>query len=313
MRWSDLIRFRAIAPAMLLVGVALWSAACSGEEFGSLVEASYVAYKASEGELTPEEEARARQLGQAAGSVHQAAQGINLETERSLGGGLAVRTFSQYGKPHPSEELQRYVNLVGRAVARQGGREDLPSSAYYFAVIDNPDPNAFAGPGGYIFVTSGALELMETEAELAGVLAHEVAHVNEKHLLKMYKRQQVLQAGQELAVALEEDMAQYTQAVDFFSTTVFDHGIDKGFEYDADLVGTEITAFTGYDPAGLRDFLKHLRATTTKQGGWFSTHPDTGARIGKLNAMLATELQGVDGVQQRERFQNTMGRTLHSR
>ncbi len=254
----------------------------------------------------PEKAGQIQAIGGGVTSVASSASPLSFETERGLGGGIAIRAFSQVGPEYPNAEVQRYVNLVGRVVAAQSSRPDLP---YAFAVIDSPVPNAFAGPGGYIFVTTGSLRYMSNEAELAGVLAHEVAHVTELHMVKTWRRTNLLQGLSEVAAAADEDAKEYTAAVDQATETLFDKGLDKSFEYEADTVGVDLAALAGYDPAGLPNFLNKLASATDKKGGWYSTHPPLNERIGRLNQQVA-DLKvngGIRGVQQPDRFFKNVG------
>lgn len=292
--------------ACLLAGVlaaGLLLGACGGKsigagELGGIVESGAI--------LAGRDPERAQQYGQAAGALAGAVADVDWETEQALGGGIALHAFDRVGPLHPSDELQRYVNLVGRAVARQSSRPGIP---YMFAVIENDAPNAFAGPGGYIFITTGALRQMNDEAELAGVLAHEVAHVAHKHMLQTYRRNRLLEAAQITAQTATKDAKQYGDLVNFGSETLFERGLDQRFEFEADIVGVEIAALTGYDPAGLERFLRSLQRTTTKQGGWFSTHPDMGQRLTRLQALRA-EL-GTGGITNAERFRRQVSQVVN--
>lgn len=251
----------------------------------------------------PEKAQQIKQIGGGVTSVASSAAPLSFESERALGGGIAIKAFDQIGPMYPDENLQRYVNLVGRVVAAQSSRPDIP---YAFAVIDSPVPNAFAGPGGYIFVTSGSLRFMSNEAELAGVLAHEVAHVTELHMVKTWRRGNFLQGVSEVASAADEDAAEYSAAIDQATDTLFNKGLDKNFEYEADMVGLDLAALAGYDPAGLPNFLKKLASATDKRGGWYSTHPPLTERINRLNQQAAS--LGVSGIQQADRYYQNAGR-----
>lgn len=279
------------APAFLL------QSGCKTSEMGGLVELTALASGKS-----PEE---AKKAGQAASALAGAMAPISLETERSLGGGVAVQAFSQIGKRHPDDALQQYVNLVGRTVSANGIR---PEVDYCFAVLESPTPNAFAGPGGYIFITTGALKAMQDEAELAGVCAHEVAHITQKHMLQTYKRTAFLGALSQTAAAFDKDAAKYGEIVDVATDTLFNKGLDQKFEYEADQVGVEIAALTGYDAGGLARFLRKLEAMSGASGGWFKTHPPLSERINKINFQLTSQLKGEKGVAQRERFQKMTAR-----
>lgn len=232
-------------------------------------------------------------------SIAGAAADVSPEKEWEIGGGVALKSVAAVGPVHPDDQLQRYVNLVGRTVARQGSRPHLP---YTFTVLESPEVNAFAAPGGYVFLTTGALALMEDESELAGVLAHEVAHVSERHLIIMFKRQRWFSAMVTTSTALKDNLQEYSQLGDLGNQVLLKGGIDRDFEYDADMQGTELAAMAGYDPSGLQRFLVKLGQATHRQGGWLSTHPSTPSRLEKLNAVLSTDLAGEGGVRNKERF-----------
>ena len=252
---------------------------------------------------------RARQAGSAAQSLAGSVAPIDFETERSLGSGVAVAALSDIGPVHPSDALQRYVNLVGRSVSYQSSRPFLP---YTFTVLVNPTPNAFAGPGGYIFITTGALKMMDNEAQLAGVMAHEVAHVTEKHMLQTYRRTELLSGLQQSAELLDQDAKKYGDMVNVASDTLFDKGLDQKFEYEADRVGLEIAGVSGYDPKGMVQFLDRLNKTTEFKGGWFKTHPSLASRIANLNTQLAADFPGAGGATNEARFKKMMKENLNA-
>src|SRR5690606_17130438 len=108
--------------------------------------------------------------------VVQALEPIGVEEEITLGEAVALEAFSRFGGEYPNQDWTRYVNLVGQTVAEVSDRPTLP---YHFAILNSQEQNAFAAPGGYIFITVGLLKSLKNEAELAGVLAHEVAHVTQ--------------------------------------------------------------------------------------------------------------------------------------
>jgi len=284
---------------MALVTLLALLTGCTSSQIGQLVEVGMLA--------TGQDAETAAQARQAASSLTGALVPVDEETERSLGGGVAVQACSTIGRRHPNEDLQRYVNLVGRAVAANSDRPELP---YAFAVLESSAPNAFAGPGGYIFITTGALDVMQSESELAGVLAHEVAHISRKHMLRTYRSASMVGALQQSAAVFDADATQYTSLVDTATDTLFNKGLDKRFEYEADLVGTEIAAVSGYDPRGLLEFLTKLSKIASARGGWFKTHPPMSERVDRLNEFLASELSGEKGIRQSERFQSTISTHL---
>lgn len=296
---------KTLAGASAIAALATGIAACSTTQLQDTTNL----VSAAVGIDDPERAQQVAAIGGGVTTVASSAAPLTFETERSLGGGIAIRAFDQVGPRFPDENMQRYVGLVGRVVAEQSSRPDLP---YAFAVIDSPVPNAFAGPGGYIFVTTGSLRHMSNEAELAGVLAHEIAHVTELHMVKTWRRNNLLQGLSQAAAAADEDAKEYTAAVDQATDTLFNRGLDKGFEFEADMVGCDLAALAGYDPQGLPAFLTKLAQSTQQQGGWYSTHPPLGERIGRLNQQVA-DLKvngGVRGVKQPDRFYQNVGRVF---
>jgi predicted Zn-dependent protease len=188
---------------------------------------------------------------------------------------------------HESVEAQRYLNLLGNAIARHAGSKH----SWRFAVVDSSSVNAFAAPGGYVLVSSGLLKLLDSEHELAYVLAHEIAHVIRKHHHKVIKRQQLADiARRELQDGeTDGDVIKVTQ----MSVQIYARGLDRNSEFEADRVGVEIMTRAGYDPVASVDVLAKLIAL---QGNdpraelLFSTHPSPGERLDQLITA------GVDGL-----------------
>lgn len=187
------------------------------------------------------------------------------------------------------ENLQRYVNRVGRWLASQTERPDLP---WQFGVMDAPQLNAFAVPGGTIFVTSGLVERMRNEAELAGVLAHEISHVLRRHHLKaIQKGAQTALAGEALNQALRNQRADVREKLVSFGSEMYTRGLDKGDELEADRYGIVIAARAGYDSYGLPAVLQTLQAMNASDSAlalMFKTHPAPGERLAALETMQQT-------------------------
>lgn len=231
-----------------------------------------------------------------------------LETERELGSRVALDAFMNIGDLHPSTELQTYVNLVGRTIARNSDRPDLPWS---FAVVVNDSPNAFAGPGGYIFVTTGTLRQMNSEAELAGVLAHEIAHVTQRHMLKTFRRSQFWDSLATGATLISKDTEDFLKVGNEVNTLLQNQGYDANFEYEADRIGTEYAAMSGYDPKGLTSFLRALQQQPSPpKEGWYRTHPPLNGRVSRLATQTSTELKGMTGAVNDQRFKDMMSKHL---
>jgi len=267
--------------AMILAlgfALALTLAGCTSAQMGSLAEAGALAAG-----MDSEE---AKKYGAATRSAAEALLPVPYEQERAIGGGVAIKAFEVFGAYYDDPALQRYVALVGKAVAAKSSRPDLP---YAFAVLDNDTPNAFAGPGGYVFITVGALKNMHSEAQLAGVLAHEVGHICHRHALTTLRRSKILEsASQWAAIADEANAAQYAELMTAVEDTLFTHGLDQKMEFQADQRGVDYAVAAGYNPWGEREYLSNLEALLPSgvSGGWFSTHPPLRDRIQRLDVYL---------------------------
>jgi len=223
------------------------------------------------------------ELLKGAGKILSSQKEMDFQSEFALGQSLALEGFRRYGLPLKSKSLQKYINLVGNTVARHSNRPGIP---YFFVVVDSPLHNAFACPGGIVFISAALVELMEDEAELAAVLAHEVAHVGHRHALKSLKRAHLLEGvGQITAATMQgEDAEKVRQMVGGLQTILFDKGLDKNMEYEADASSVATTYRTGYDPRGMQRVLRKLEREqegAAKAGSWFSTHPPLASRIEK--------------------------------
>lgn len=181
---------------------------------------------------------------------------------------------------------QAYVNSVGMWLAMNSGRPDLP---WQFGIIDTETVNAFAAPGGYVFVTRGLVERCNSESELAGVLAHEISHVVAKHQLadiqKNARKGVLLDIASLKSGGLTGDAA---RAVARVGMEGFVRGLSREDELEADRMGVELAARSGYDPYGLVIVLQTLEAEGNDSANAFflKTHPSPTDRV----AELATEM-----------------------
>jgi beta-barrel assembly-enhancing protease len=219
------------------------------------------------GKTSPEEEARIGQ--QIAGNL--------------LGAAPLVR----------DDGLQRYVNRVGRWVALQSERPDL---SWHFGVIESDDLNAFAAPGGYVFLTKGLYQKLKNEAELAGVLGHEIGHVIRKHHLKLLQKSQGIAAlGGFLGKKLKNEN-DVVQNLIGNGAEVVARGLDKDAEYEADRIGVVLSARAGYDayalPAVLAE-IGHVAKTDKSVSLLFKTHPHPEERLGQLSEAVGDKLDAL--------------------
>lgn len=199
--------------------------------------------------------------------------------------------------------LQRYVNLVGRWVANQSERNDLP---WHFGVIESNDVNAFATPGGYVLITKGLYSKLENEAQLAGVLGHEIAHVVKKHHLKVLQKSQLLNLGANLLGNKLGKDNQTVQKVIGNGAEIMARGLDKEAEYEADRMGIVLAIRAGYEPYGLTDVLQTISQTSSSDDSvalLYKTHPSPTDRLTKLAEASEGKLDSItDGKSLPERL-----------
>ena len=189
---------------------------------------------------------------------------------------------------YPDEDLQAYVQELGEALASRSERPDLP---WTFRVLDDPLINAFALPGGYIYVTRGIMAHFESEAELAGVLGHEIGHVTARHSVNQISKAQLAQIGMGVGMILAPELQQYEWLASASMQLLFlKFGRDD--EHQADELGVRYMGRVGYDPAQLSGVMAMLGQVTREGGGgppeWLSTHPNPENREEAILEMAET-------------------------
>jgi predicted Zn-dependent protease len=200
------------------------------------------------------------------------------------------------------DKLQNYVNLVGNWVALQSGRQDV---SWHFGVLDTEAINAFAAPGGYIFVTKGLYRLLNNEAELAGVLGHEIAHVTQKHHLKVLKQSSLIGALGQAASSKAKGSDQVVQNLIGNGAEIMARGLDKNAEHEADRIGMVYAARAGYDPWGLPSVLQDMAALPAgdnRTSLLYKTHPHPADRLAALGEAVDGRLDAVRGKELADRF-----------
>lgn len=217
----------------------------------------------------------------------QALLPISDDQEIQIGKAAAKEVLADPKTPaYVNTEVNAYVNAVGKKVAARSDRPDLP---YTFNIVNSSELNAFALPGGEIFITTAALKAMKNEAELAGVLAHEVVHVARKHGTDGLRAAMVAQGI--TTAALGSTPALVQQAGKIAADLVL-KGHSRGLESDADRYGAIYTNAAGYDPHGLGTFLTTLAQTsgdTPKAFEVFGDHPVISERVSNLEAQIAQQ------------------------
>jgi len=246
--------------------------------------------------LAPAGGGQAANAGNLIGLLSQSLEQIDEPKEIEIGRQLAAVLLGS--KPlHPDLALQRYVNQLGRWISLQSSRPQLP---WTFGVLDDPGFNAFAAPGGYVFVTKGLVDGVADEAELAGILAHEITHVTGKHHLQAMAKS--ARAGLLTQVVGSQVKGQLASAVSaqFLSLgrDLYSRGLDQGDEFEADRHGVALAARAGFDPYGLVAVLQQLR-TATPDNPLFalslSTHPPAQQRLDLLEQAMGNRMDGLSG------------------
>lgn len=189
---------------------------------------------------------------------------------------------------YPDPQLEAYVSSVGMRLAKSSERPDLPWS---FRVLDDPTVNAFALPGGPIFITRGLLTHMNSEAELAAVLGHEVAHTTAKHAVSMISKQQLAQLGLGIGSILSPAIAKFGQLAGAGMGLLFLR-FGRDAERQADDFGFKYMLHQGYDVRAMSSMFKTLERASGKEEaqrvpGWLATHPATEDRYKKNEQRIA--------------------------
>jgi beta-barrel assembly-enhancing protease len=218
-------------------------------------------------------------IAEGAVKVTKGAGGVGIQEEMSMGGSVAIEVASLYGGIWKDEVATRRVNLIGKALARYS---DRPTLAFRFAILNSDVVNGFSAPGGYVFVTRGAYQEAENDDQLAGILAHEIAHVTRRHALRIISRSEMISGLSDVASGSSGDYRTYDLGVDRVSNTLLKTGYDSNTEFDADRMGRELATNTGFARDGLLAFLQKLQSQGLGKTSVFSTHPPLSERIARL-------------------------------
>jgi len=239
------------------------------------------------GQLTEDQAASLKKTSQA---VEKAFTDITIEQEYFIGRAVAAEIVNRY-RPLDRQAANTYLNLVGQALARVS---DMPETfgGYHFLLLDSDEINAFAAPGGLVFVSRGLLRCCPDEDALAAVLAHEVGHVQAKHGLQAIKKSRLTDAltiiGTESARQFGgAELAQLTTAFEGsiadVTSTLVNNGYSRTYEYQADQIAVELLRRLGYDPAAMALMLRKMQGRLAGDSrGFARTHPSPAERLEKV-------------------------------
>jgi beta-barrel assembly-enhancing protease len=220
-------------------------------------------------------------------AIGSAAEEINPQQEYFIGRAVAANILATYKLYLSNQELTAYLNNICSAITINSPQPDA-YNGYHVALLDSNEINAFATSGGHIFVTRGLVNAAKTEDALAGVIAHEVAHIQLKHSIKAIKNSRITQAllvtGTSAAgAAAGMDVKQLTdvmnESVGEIVQTLVNNGYSQTQEFEADNTAMSLMAGAGYNPTGLIDMLKSLSSVQTSGSGFGKTHPSPAQRI----------------------------------
>jgi predicted Zn-dependent protease len=238
----------------------------------------------------------------------QASRPISDSEEYYVGRAVGARILAKYPL-YQNQEVTEYVNQVGLTVARKSARPQ-PYRGYHFAVLDTPEPNAFACPGGIILITRGLMKNCSSEDELAAILAHEVAHISHKdgiNSISQARWTEVLttlgtETAKQYAGSAGQIVTLFEGSIDDVFKTIVVNGYSRTAEENADREAVHILRKAGYQPGALAAVLTKMSGKEGA-GGIYRTHPPTGERLAKVQALAPAAVPGAKDQARTARFQ----------
>jgi len=219
-------------------------------------------------------------------AISSALEEITPEQEYYIGRAVAANILSNYRLWNGSQALTNYLNRICAAITINSPRPEI-YNGYHVAILNSNDINAFATSGGHIFITRGLINAAKTEDALAGVIAHEIAHIQLRHSIRAIRTSRITQAlvatgaaaGAVVGISLDELTDIFNESVGEIVSTLVNNGYSQAQEFDADNTAMRLLASAGYSPSGLIDMLRELSAVQTSSSGFGKTHPTPAQRI----------------------------------
>ena len=212
---------------------------------------------------------------------------ISPEQEYYIGRAVAATVAGKY-RVYDNQKATMYINTLGQTLAQASDRPET-FGGYHFLILDSDEINAFAAPGGLIFITRGMLRCTQNEDAVAAVLAHEIGHVQHQHGLQSIKKSRFSSMTTELALDVVESKTSgaaslltgvFQDSIDDITNTLIADGYSRKFEKEADKAAVLIVKRVGYDPNGLVEMLNVMKARLDPKGKDFAkTHPSPSDRI----------------------------------
>ena len=254
-------------------------------------------------------------VGRSADALNKANQDLTPLQQYYLGRAFGA-TILQSRKPVDNPEANRYLNVLGQALALASDQPET-YSGYRFVILDSPEVNAFSGPGGFILITKGLVKLTRNEAELAAVLAHEIGHVALEHGVKAIQKNRLTGAwvgiGSDAAKTLGPDevkqmTAAFEGSVTDLTTTIVNKGYSRDTEFEADARAVTVLRRAGYSPQALLGMLQQLKSMPQGSGPSIAkTHPAPQDRIDRVKKLVTGDSQVTLTPTEVSRYQTALG------
>ncbi len=245
-----------------------------------------------------------QKVGKGVTALRKGVEEISESEEYYIGRAVSAQILAKY-KPWRDEGVNGYAQKILQTVALASERPNT-FKGWHVQLLDTAEVNAFAAPGGFVFLTKGMVKKTKTEDELAGVLAHEVAHVAKRHGLKTIQTSRLTSAftilGSEAAKSYTPQQVQqltsaFEGAVEDVVNKLVVNGYSRDKEYEADRYGAQYAKAAGYDPNALKSFLERL-GKDDHGGGMLKTHPAADKRVSELGTLSANASSKKPSVRQ---------------
>ena len=248
-------------------------------------------------------------------AVSKSLEDFTPEQEYYIGRSVGAIVLGKY-QALADTKVNSYLNVLGQTLAQASDMPEL-YGGYHFLVLNSDDINAFATPGGHIFITRGLIRCCRTEDALAAVVAHEIGHIQLRHGMRAIEKGRITEAltilAQEGAKSFgSQEVAQLTQAfggvISDITNTMINNGYSRSYEYQADAAAVSILQRTGYNPGALAEMLG-VMAKQIKPGGtdFAKTHPSPQNRIAELKESGKSFAGGETPTVRTERFTKAVG------
>jgi len=298
----------AAAIACLLAGLAAGGSGCAAMEQVTHVGTSVAQ---SQGVVTGEQ---AKSIIRSTTAVAKTLEDFTPEQEYYIGRSVGAVIVPRY-KPYPNAQANSYLNLLGQTLAQASDRPET-FGGYHFLILDSDEINAFAAPGGLIFVSRGMLRCCRSEDAVAAVLAHEIAHIQFRHGIQSIEKSRQTQALTILAAEGaktfgKKELADLTRtfegSINDITSTLINNGYSRSFEQEADVSAVRTLSRVGYNPNALVAMLREMEGRL-KPGGldFAKTHPSPGSRISDIESLVGRAAL-AEPPARHERFRSAMG------